>query len=258
MLLVVPRVSAPRSSTVVVATTTAASRPQLQPAQTATSAMATPAQRVGSVGAPRSICTRRHRDQGQQDRGTGDHDIEHEQPGRWAAGTSAPQIRRPGSHDQEDGHSHARVLVVVAAEHVGPVGDGQRQDAQAVQRRSKGRVDAYEAGLDRVRRTRRQSRCQYPSPRPSETVPPRGVPSLLSAGVAQLAAHPTCNRAVPGSNPGVGSVHTGPLRRRRAEPMLLRPRRQVDSVVTSLTYVVAYGPLGRTSSVDRRPFVLCR
>ena len=107
MLSVVPRVSAPRSSTVVVATTTAASRPQLQPAQTATSAMATPAQRVGSVGAPRSICARRHRDQGQQDRGTGDHDIEH---GSQGGGRREPRLhrRRPGSHDQEDGHSHAR------------------------------------------------------------------------------------------------------------------------------------------------------
>lgn len=27
----------------------------------------------------------------------------------------------------------------------------------------------------------------------------------MPAGVAQLAAHPTCNRAVPGSSPGVGS-----------------------------------------------------
>ena len=39
----------------------------------------------------------------------------------------------------------------------------------------------------------------------------RGLSRLKSpspAGVAQLAAHPTCNRAVPGSNPGVGSRFT--------------------------------------------------
>ena len=29
------------------------------------------------------------------------------------------------------------------------------------------------------------------------------------AGVAQLAAHPTCNRAVPGSSPGAGSLPSG-------------------------------------------------
>src|SRR5918912_1375129 len=47
-----------------------------------------------------------------------------------------------------------------------------------------------------------------------ERHPPRRYPGSVArrtvgaspAGMAQLAAHPTCNRAVPGSNPGAGSA----------------------------------------------------